>query len=285
MKTESSDLPREEWDFAKVPGEELAACFAYEYARELTKQWPRLLQLLTIAKHYSKLPPKHPDGWKEVRIHRLLCRIFRRRFGDCPAFWFFPDTTWQDLEHKTRLESVEDLNFNRGLRESPSRRLKIRTLRELEPPNVKSIEGFAYLHELFSDEELDQTEYGFFAVDWNYPDPEIESAFKSWLKEQREERAKLGLIEIKHRKTSRGGFRDKLRRLGALRVLNHYPPEVLADLPIEVVDNPSWKLKVSAPYSYLPDLYEAAKKAQRLIVEIRASRPQKPIKGQSFRGI
>jgi hypothetical protein len=162
--------------------------------------------------------------------------------------------------------------------------LTINTLRELEPANEASIEAFAYVHELLSDEELDQTEYGFFAINWNYPDGEIESAFKSWLNEQRGERTKRGLTEIKHRKTARGGFRDKLRWLGALRVINHYPPGKLADLPIKVVDNPSWWLKVPAPYSYLPDLYEAAKKAQRLIDGMRAARRVKPVRGKSLQG-
>jgi hypothetical protein len=284
MKSESSGFPKGEWDFSKVPREELAACFVYEYARELTKRWPRLLQLLEIYKHYCNLPKEHPDGWKEFRIHRLLYRMFKRRFGDCPTFWFFPSTAWQDLADNRRLELVEDLNFDRGFRESPSRSLKIQTLRELEPANATSIEQFAYLHELFTDEELDQTEYGFFAVNWNYADVEIKKAFQSWLNEQRKEHAKLDFTKIRHRKVARGGFRDKLRRLGALRVIEHYLPSELADLPIKVVDNPSWKLKVPAPYSYLPDLYEAAKEARRLLDAFRAAGPTKLVKGKSLRG-
>jgi hypothetical protein len=283
MKREGSDFPRE-WDFSGIASSELRACFAYEYARELTKQWPRLLQLLAIFKHYSKLPKGHPDGWKEIRTHRLLSRIFMRRFGHSPAFWFFPDTAWQNIEDKERSELVEDLNFLWSFDEQPYRRFKIHTLGELEASNVTSIEGFAYLHELLGKEELDQTEYGFFAIDWNYVDSEIRRAFESWLNEQRKARANLGLAQIKHHKTARGGFRDKLRRLGALRVINHYQQSELADLPVKVVDDPSWKLKVPAPYSYLPDLYEAAKKAQQLLDEFRAGKRMKLVKGHSLKG-
>lgn len=283
MKTESSDF-RKDWDFSTIPREQLPACFVHEYARELTRQWPRLRTLLAIRKKRCQLPKGHPERWKQVRVDRLISRIFSRRFGHCPAFWLFPDTPWQHIEAKSRGKLVKHMKFFRDLHERPYRKLAIHTLRELEPSNVSSIEAFAFMHEFFSDEELDQTEYGFFAIDWNYPDLEIENAFKSWLKEQQKERTKLGLTQIKHRKTSRGGFRDKLRRLGALRVINHYPPAELADLPVKVVDNPSWKLKIAAPYSHLPDLYEAAKKAQRLLDGFRAPKSVKPDKGKSLRG-
>ena len=69
---------------------------------------------------------------------------------------------------------------------------------------------------------------------------------------------------VKHQKKGRGGYRDKLRWLGALRVVRYYSPSELGDYPHS-------KVKVDAPYSHLPDLYEAAKKAQGLLDEIRRS--------------
>jgi hypothetical protein len=283
VKTESSDF-RKEWDFSIVAPEQLPACFVYEYARELTRQWPRLLTLVAVYKKRCQLPEGHPDKRKEARVRQLIGRIFWRRFSRCPWFWLFPDTPWQSIGNKERVLLAKDFNFYRHPNEQRFEKLTIHTLRELEAANVTSIEAFAYVQELSSDEELDQTEYGFFAINWNYPDGEIENAFESWLNGQREERTKRGLTEIKHRKTARGGFRDKLRWLGALRVMNHYRPGQLADLPIKVVDNPSWRLKVPAPYSYLSDLYEAAKKAQRLIDGMRAVRPVKVVKGKSLQG-
>ena len=56
-------------------------------------------------------------------------------------------------------------------------------------------------------------------------------------RDQRQEREKLGLKAIKYRKTSRGGFRDKLRWLGALRIVSHYSRGELSDYPC--ADNPN----------------------------------------------
>jgi len=146
VKTGSSDFCKE-WDFSIVPREQLPACFVYEYARELTRQWPRLLTLLAIRKRRCQLPKGHPDRWKEERVFRLICRIFSRRFSRCPAFWRFPDTPWQSIGDKGRAELAEDFNFFRGLHEQRSERLKIHTLRELEAANETSVEAFAYVHE------------------------------------------------------------------------------------------------------------------------------------------
>jgi hypothetical protein len=154
MKTESSGF-RKEWDFSTIPREQLPACFVYEYARELTRQWPRLLTLLAIRKKRCQLPKGHPEGWKEVRVTQLICGIFLQRFGHCPAFCLFPDTPWQNIEAKSRWKLVKDMKFHRDLHERPYRKLAIHTLRELEPSNVSSMEAFALMHEFFSDEELD----------------------------------------------------------------------------------------------------------------------------------
>ena len=67
---------------------------------------------------------------------------FSRRFGQCPAFRLFPDTAWQNIEDKERSELVADLNdFSRDPQRALWNRLKINTLRELEAPNVNSIQS------------------------------------------------------------------------------------------------------------------------------------------------
>jgi hypothetical protein len=105
---------------------------------------------------------------------------------------------------------------------------------------------------------LDNTEYGFFAIDWDYPDSEMMQAVTEWLAGKRKARAEAGLQSVKHKPISRGGYRDQLRWLGALRVRNFYPTNSMA----EYTDS---NLKVEAPFSHLPDLYEAAAKAENLI--------------------
>jgi hypothetical protein len=278
-------LEPEEWNFSSLQSAQVESCYLYEYGREMTRQWPRLLQLFRALEQRSGLPREHPKWWKEPLTYRLIHRAFSRRFqGVFPAvsFEFFPHIPWQALNDTRRSAMMEDVTELRDSHNHRLDRLSIQTLRGLEAANVTSIEGFAYLRELFSNHELDQTEYGFFAINWNYGNPEIIDAFTSWLQEQRQQREKLGLKAMKYRKTSRGGFGDKLRWLGALRIVNHYSPSELSDYPC--IDNPNKKLKVPAPYSHLPDLYEAAKKAQSLVGRIRATRRVKPVKGQSLRG-
>ncbi len=263
-----SIIDKEEWDFARIPLDQREACYLYEYERELTKHWPRLSQLFLIRKQRSILPKEDPKAWKIITTMTLIHRVFLKRFGVGLSIYFdfFPHIPWQSLDDTIRSRLVKDVtSFNReGL--SRFDRLAIHTLRELAASKIRSIETFARVHEfLLSDEARDQTEYGFFAINWDYGDPEIKNAFESWLTERRHEREKLGLKAIKHRRTARGGFVDKLRWLGALRVRNHYSPNELSDYPDS-------NLKVDAPYSHLPDLYEAASKAERLLNRLRTTR-------------
>ena len=171
---------------------------------------------------------------------------------------------------------------------NPKAKFRIGTLREVsrgmealskltEPPReggglffekasmVFDIEAWKIDHRvwstLFGKTSLDQTEYGFFAIDWEHPDPEIKRAFGIWLAEQRAFRKTAGLPGPKFVSRSRGGFRDQLRWLGALRVRNYYTAKELGGY----ADS---NLKVDAPYSHLPDLYANAKKAEALLAEL-----------------
>ena len=117
------------------------------------------------------------------------------------------------------------------------------------------------------------------AANLSHSDTEIIKAFGVWLKRAREEHEKRRcalmhrslsrIMEsgiqppslVRHRRKGRGGYRDKLHWLGALRVVRYYPPS-------QLVDYPDSNLKVDAPYSHLPDLHDAAKKAQSLLDEI-----------------
>jgi hypothetical protein len=104
-------------------------------------------------------------------------------------------------------------------------------------------------------------ERGSFAINWYYPDAQLKRAFAEWLSEQRKDREKRGLTEITYKPRGRGGFRDRLNWLGALRVVNHYSKK-------QLVDYADTNLKVGAPYRHLPDLYEAAKKALHLLSSV-----------------
>jgi len=279
LRSEAPDPFRKEWDFDKVPPEELAVCYRYELGRELVHKWPRLQHLVRAVKERRKLPKGHPKRWRHWNATKLLRKILTRRVGDFPLVLdWFPEAPWQALTSRQRNKLVGMIKESDvcQLPRLHHRRLSISTLRELESAKVDSIEAFAWTHELLSSEEIDQTEYGFFAINWKAFDCEIIDAFKSWLGIQRAER----------RKRSRGGMKDKLRRLGALRVLDHYPPSNLADYPRASAGSgniPNWKLKVPAPYRYLPDFYEAAKRATEELNHLRTLGGTKPVKGKSLR--
>jgi hypothetical protein len=262
---EKAELDRKEWDFRLIPKSELEACFIYEYARELARRSPRILDLLAKWKTSWSARKKTPERYEGRKAGMELTKTMTTCFPAFPSLilgtdWF-PDTSWQALDQKVRAEMVEEMN--KGLHHYWSRlpfdKLNIQTLRRLKAANVTSIEAFRYVHELFSKEDLSQSEYGFFAINWSFPDPEIRRAFGKWVLEERKDREIRGLTKIKYKPRGRGGLRDQLNWLGALRVKEHYPRKQLVDYP-----RPS--LKVAArPYWNLTDLYEAAKKARKLV--------------------
>ncbi len=97
-----------------------------------------------------------------------------------------------------------------------------------------------------------RVDYGFFSIDWDCEDGRLREQFSEWLERRREEVGKP-LSE-----PSRGGARDQLRWLGALRIKEHYGRKRLVDQNLK-------RLKIASPYSNLPDLYTAAKKARAII--------------------
>ena len=266
-------LPVHEWKFDDVPREEIEACYLYEYAREFFKNSEHLQQFL---REWND-----PDGKREGKHFRALGKatdLLRTRCKNFPYldFDFFPQTAWQDLpvlprtahrgfEIDLRHDAAEHVNEWAALhRQSPSDRLDIETLRESEPPNIRTIEAFRDCHEFFhanlGKKDLANTEYGFFAINWDFKDAPIIAAFTHWLDEQRRARKAIGLKEAKPT-VSRGGFTDKLKWLGALRVKDHYRHR-------DLVDHADTNLKVDAPYSHYPDLLDAAKKAAKEITRL-----------------
>ena len=192
---------------------------------------------------------------------------------------FFPDTCWESLDIELRSIAGEQVkNYERGRRYN---RITIKILKESDSLDISSLRDLAYHNDPYSLEALDQTAYCGIAINLSYSDTEIAKEVRLSLKGVREDhetlrspinRAFARVMAsgtkpaelLKHRKKGRGGYRDKLRWLGALRIVGYYSR-------LDLVDYPYSKVKVDAPYSHLPDLYDAAKKAQSLLDEIRRS--------------
>lgn len=292
---------KHEWDFAgtkALPNDEIEACYLYEYARDFFKGSP-ILQKLRRAweKHNTHESAKGLDAW--CQAHDLLAK----NYGYFPYITFdsFPIVAWQDLpkdgaaqgpkaEMNSRKSLAEDVNdwFGRE-RKSPFDRLYMATLRELgtlnsRPADILDLvagrlprrqelsETYALAVSEFEMWNLhrppsEHTEYGLFLINWSYGDPEIKRAFDEWLNGQRQERKRRSLVSHKP-VSNRGGFRDKLRWLGALRVMEFYKQK--CNRRTDWVTHPEQMLRpeVKAPYSYYPDLSAAAKKAKQEIARL-----------------
>ena len=161
---------------------------------------------------------------------------------------WFPDKSWQalDAEIKSILMTLNYYSFP-----GYSNSFKIQSLQQLKENRV----GIKELLRLVRAGANSDSEYGFFEIDWDHPDADIKRAFVEWLSGERDKRKKRGLTKIKYKLKGRGGFRDRLNWLGALRVVQHYRKS-------QLVDYADTNLKVDAPYCHLPDLYEGAKKAK-----------------------
>jgi hypothetical protein len=252
-KGASIALEPKEWNFPAGPPAEVEACYVYEYGREFARGDQGVLKLLSDFRKVSAGKTKaERKGW--LALLKELVEKFEIGFPDFPswAFHFIPKSPWQTLSKSDRSYIVEKVRdgYSRRLEKSPLRRFHIETLRELAPANINSLRVFRFVHELGEEGDLGKTEYGFFALNWRYSDKEIRDVFAEWLSEQRTEFNRAGVANQK--RPGRGGFRDRLNWLGALRIVNHYPPKQLADYPES-------KLKIDAPYSHLPDLYEIGK--------------------------
>jgi hypothetical protein len=232
-KAKKGKLDRKEWDFRKIPKPEIETCFIYEYARELARRSPGILDdpfiLGQIGWSARKKTPQLSKGKK-------VCLEFRKTMTNCFSDFLylygdsFPATSWQGLDQKVRSELVEEVNYGRQHRWNslPVRKLRIKR--------------------------------DSFAINWHYPDAELKRTFAKWLLKQRKDREKSERPEIKYKQKGRGGFSDRVRWLGALRLVQHYRTSQLVNY-----ENQDAKLKIAAPYRYSSDLYKNARKARNLL--------------------
>jgi hypothetical protein len=253
-------LNRNEWSFGAVPDAELTACYFHEYSREMARREPwirELAQTYEASRMAPKGDPAHKSGFKALSE---LDKFMRLRF---PGFLVvtegFPETPWQELDQRLQLRMVCHLNEDLGGERAQLllRTLSIELLKESEWDEPGTVTFFRAIHECLGQEDFSQTDYGVLAINWNRTDTAIKRAFDEWLTEERAARKKRGLGEIKSQaRTARLG--DRLKCLGALRVMRHYPKN-------ELVDYPQTKLKPTIMYGHYTDLCEAAAKARKLL--------------------
>jgi hypothetical protein len=261
-KAEKRELDSKEWDFRSIPQFEIEACHIYEYARELTRRSPRL----------SDLFAKWQAGWKGrkrtfqfsegKKAYIEFRKIMTTCFPDFPLIngdWF-PDTPWQELDATVRSRLVKQVNNGpqHYWHRVPSHKLHFETFKF--EPQLRGEWKWRYVPEPFRREDISQIERGFFEINWHYTDAQLRRAFTEWLLEQRKDREKRGLTEVKYKPKGRGSCKDQLNWLAGLRVMRRYRKK-------ELVDATGYRLKttVPRPYSNYPELCEGAKKARRVL--------------------
>ena len=258
----TGDLDPHEWDFKNVYNDEKEACYLYEAAREF----------YNTSQHLQKLKCKWAASLKRKSVAGSLAwnqalDLLRKNFSNFPdvGFKYFPEIAWRKLPDRERRQAADSVNeWTARHKKNHADRLHMETLRQCEPPNIRSAEAFKHYHELFhgviGGQDLGNTEYGYLAVNWNFKNSQIIEAMTRWLKQQRAARKAGGLNDAKPIK-SRDGFKDKLNRLGALRIKNHYRKK-------QLVNYGDTNLKFNLPYSHYQDLCDAAKRAGQEIARM-----------------
>lgn len=182
-------IPRSEWDFSKVPYEQLEACFAWEYGRE----W----ELLRHGSPQEMIPPKTNGGTKNPEYEKY--QADPERWVGCiraEALLEYRkqlDTPWQELPMESRM----DIMFS-----DTSGSLVL-----VECKYTQMDQG-----------ELARKELGSrfrtvaFELNWDQSDKRLIADFAAWVRKNRERPAK------EQRGRNR---RDDLNMLGAMRLLHH----------------------------------------------------------------
>jgi hypothetical protein len=263
--------------------EELAACHAHEYGREIAKRCRYVSTQLKILWRANELPKNYqqrgPDlsgasifqPHRQPNVKRHPDRI--RGDGATLNLWTFgipietlgnrefEKRTWYSLPANVRSEAVRS-NRDRAewQRRVPTPAILMRSFRELPPSRNPAPISSAWV-EFLREYPLiwltgGNVDYGFFAIDWDARLPVLKKQILTWLKERHTNRRNVE--HVRQSKPSRGQLRDQLRWLGALRCKEHYGRKHLTN-----GNEP--RINVPAPYRHVPDLYVNASKAKNIL--------------------
>jgi hypothetical protein len=252
-----TDLDPSEWDFRKekVPTAEIEPCFTYEYARELGKRSGRLTKLLAKWKGGRGAAGESPKSDEASRAHSAITSLLAKCFDTTVHIDDdFPNTTWQNLDTQPRLAIIAGVSSGRlNVSDAP---LAIKLVKD-RTESAPNFDAFRAMHGMFRDNP-GRSQYGFIAIDWSFSDGAIKRAFDKSLLSQRP----VSATRSTGKRKTRGGFRDQLNLLGALRLFEHYGAKGLLKKPSDPFSGIKF---AAAPYGNLSDLYEAKSKAEKLL--------------------
>jgi hypothetical protein len=233
-----------EWDFSRVPLEEVMKCLLYEYARERIKGNPEVSKTL---KKYKEARVKGDSETSYVHYEKLRSYLKTTHSQSVLIYEDMDHVSWIGFQRLLKKESEGLIQRKKRINQRPTSR---RDSKKKGPASYKSTESedlddMLYqgqglvliqnppyepgkLFETFCrsllagntilDTDVRREFSGFFAVDWNYSIPEILESFKRWLVSERD---RSGIVT----RERRGGISSQnkayvwLNALGAYRLM------------------------------------------------------------------
>ena len=174
-------IPRTEWDFSKVPYDQLDACFAWEFGRE----W----KLLRHGSSMDMVPVKKSPDYEKYKADPEQW-VGCGRAAALVEFREMLDTPWQELPKDVR----------------------VRVMKCGTSDSIVLVEIKADTESEAGEKESPRLKLVTFQMNWDHNDKRLLSEFAAWLRESREKPAK------EQRGRNR---RDDLNMLGAMRLLHH----------------------------------------------------------------
>jgi hypothetical protein len=215
----SGQLDEAEWNFEKLPGCEVAPCSFYEYAREFATHSRRWNDLTTQLHNLRQLPKNDRRKRGQIKVIREILALFPCRPGNylfcSPHFTVTPWIKLPSSERKTIAGEWEaELRQAASLNKLLSLTITLqRDLAQWAKSGVRNFEDWARLDSLLHGQGQ-QREYGFFAINWDYPDGHLIAEFTKWLKQKRGKQPAGGSQRGQNKQ------RQHLRALGAKRLLD-----------------------------------------------------------------
>lgn len=220
---------REDWDFDKVPDEELTTCYFYEYARESTAL-SRIIDHRLYSQHRlaKGLISKKQYERESCRIRKIYSNMSTPLPIKPLVFYFivgldglwkkqsFEDTPWQLLDYQTRRRFLPGLAPFRSCIIDEFYDLRDSIKANLEKADSGNWDGLTdyrgrpYIEPFYGRGNTLRILVG---VDWRFTDGEIIESFKKFVKCRRPEQH----LHPRRKGDRLSSIRDALRWLGVMR--------------------------------------------------------------------
>jgi hypothetical protein len=265
--TRGEEVERAEWDFSKLPSRYAETCFVYEMMRELARADTEVMGRIS--------------AWEKSRFkNRKALLATDRPWLECPAplwekfhtwfvepsyvdFRFFPHVPFQSLSEAYRFSVVISRIGSNELKREFNEPFSILTFEEAERKTITSKEDYTRWWEgLYGQNKNGPYVHAFVTLNRESTREQILQALENWLRWKGRHKFRNDA-----RTTNRGGAKDRLRCLGALRIIKHYGTRKRITGASNGED-----VIVPAPYKSYSNLFKAAKKARAFLEAIKKGR-------------